>query len=123
MDQLLLIKLRSRNTSYISIIGCLPNNLAGGQSLAFDSIDEEKATWLEKPFEESEVIEVLRGINSDKVLGPDGFTMAFFQACWDVIKDVMRVFHDFHARSKFEKSFNATFIALIPNISNFFIYK
>jgi hypothetical protein len=117
MDQLLLIKLRSRNTSYISIIGCLPNNLAGGQSLAFDSIDEEKATWLEKPFEESEEIEVLRGINSDKVSSPDGFTMAFLQACWDAIKDVMRVFHDFHARSKFEKSFNATLIALIPNIS------
>jgi hypothetical protein len=25
--------------------------------------------------------------------------MAFFQAYWDVIKDVMRVFHNFHARS------------------------
>jgi hypothetical protein len=31
-----------------------------------------------------------------------------------VIKDVMRVFHEFHACSKFEKSLNATFIALIP---------
>jgi len=40
--------------------------------------------------------------------------MAFFQTCWDVIKDVMGVFHEFHASSKFEKSFNVTFIALIP---------
>jgi hypothetical protein len=29
----------------------------------------------------------------------------------------MKVFHDFHARSKFERSLNATFIALIPKIS------
>jgi hypothetical protein len=43
------------------------------------------------------------------------FSMAFFQDCWDVIKsDIMRVFQDFHAHSKFVKSLNATFIALIP---------
>jgi hypothetical protein len=24
---------------------------------------------------------------SDKVLGPDGFTGAFFKACWGIIKD------------------------------------
>jgi hypothetical protein len=65
-----------------------------------------------------EVLEVVKGMNSDKVPGPDGFSMAFFQACWDVIKvDIMGVFHDFHASSKFEKSLNATFIALIPKKS------
>jgi hypothetical protein len=33
----------------------------------------------------------------------------------EVIKaDIMGVFHDFHASSKFEKSLNATFISLIP---------
>lgn len=26
-------------------------------------------------------------MNSDKALGPDRFTMAFFQVCWDVIKE------------------------------------
>jgi hypothetical protein len=31
--------------------------------------------------------------------------------------DIMGVFHDFHASNKFEKSFNATFIALIPKRS------
>jgi len=57
---------------------------------------------------------VVKGMNSDKVLGPDSFYMAFFQACWNVIKvDIMGVFHNFHARSKFEKSLNDTFIALI----------
>jgi hypothetical protein len=51
----------------------------------------------------------------DKALGPDGFSVAFFQDCWDVIKpDLMRVFLDFHARSNFEKSLNASFVAPIP---------
>jgi hypothetical protein len=43
------------------------------------------------------------------------FSMAFFQVCWDVIKsDIMRVFQDFYTHSKFVKSLNTTFIALIP---------
>jgi hypothetical protein len=41
--------------------------------------------------------------------------MAFFQKCWDILKhDIMAVFANFHSRGKFEKSFNATFVSLIP---------
>jgi hypothetical protein len=43
--------------------------------------------------------------------------MAFFQACWDVVRvDIMKVFDDFHARGLFEKSLNASFISLIPKV-------
>jgi hypothetical protein len=57
---------------------------------------------------------VVKALNSDKALGPNGFSMAFFQACWDILKDdIIKVFYDFHARGKFERSLNATFIALI----------
>ena len=36
--------------------------------------------------------------------------MAFFQKCWEVLKDdIMAIFKEFHNRGKFEKSFNATF--------------
>ena len=35
----------------------------------------------------------------------------------------MKVFRDFHARDKFERSLNATFIALIPNIFGAVDYK
>jgi len=57
-------------------------------------------------------------MNSDKAPSPDGFTVAFFQACWNVINaDTMVVFHDFHASDKFKKSHNATFITLIPKKS------
>lgn len=77
--------------------------------LAFDSIDKVEATWLECVSEESEVLEVVKDMNMDKMLDLDGLTVAFFQTCWDVIKeDVMRVFYEFHACSKFEKSLNAS---------------
>jgi hypothetical protein len=57
---------------------------------------------------------VVKAMNGDKAPSPDGFFMVFFQACWNVLKkDIMKVFRDFHARGKFERSLNATFIALI----------
>jgi hypothetical protein len=83
--------------------------------LSFLSIDEDESIWLERDFEEKEVWDVIRELNGDKAPGPDGFTMAFFQKCWDILKyDIMAVFAEFHSRGKFEKSFNATFVYLIP---------
>jgi hypothetical protein len=54
--------------------------------LVFDSIAEEP-NWqlVERQYEEYEGLEVVKGMNSDKVQGHDGFTMAFFQVYWDVI--------------------------------------
>jgi hypothetical protein len=49
--------------------------------LSFLSIDANESIWLEREFEEEEVRDVIRNLNGDKALGPDGFTMAFFQKC------------------------------------------
>jgi hypothetical protein len=54
--------------------------------LAFNSLSSEEAAQLELPFEENEVLEVVKAMNRDKAPGLDGFPMAFFQDCWDVIK-------------------------------------
>ena len=36
---------------------------------------------------------VLNGFNGDKAPGPNGFSMAFFQSCWSVLKkEIMEVF-------------------------------
>jgi len=51
-----------------------------------------EASSLELPFEEREVLEVVKGLNCDKAPGPDGFSLAFFQDCWDVIKTDSRTF-------------------------------
>ena len=83
--------------------------------LDFPRISGDNAVWLERPFEEAEIFEVIKEFNGDKSPGPDGFPMAFFQACWGTLKsDIMAVFNHFHATGQFEKSLNATFIALIP---------
>ena len=53
--------------------------------------------------------------NGDKAPGPDGFSMGFFQCCWDILNpDVMTILNYFHGLSFFEKSLNATFVSLIP---------
>jgi hypothetical protein len=50
-----------------------------------------------RPFEEDEISNVVRSMNGDKSPRPDGFPMAFFHACWHVIKgDLLAVFSKFH---------------------------
>ena len=83
--------------------------------LAVPTIDEVDVVCLDKDFTEEEVFEAVKHMNGDKAPGPDGFSLAFFQACWTTLKaDLMQVFHQFHEHGTFEKSINATFIALIP---------
>ena len=54
-------------------------------------------------------------MEGDKAPSPDGFSLAFYRHCWGVVeRDVLVVFEEFYQHNKFEKSLNATFIALIP---------
>jgi hypothetical protein len=43
----------------------------------------------------------VRKLKGDTTLGPDGFSMAFFQKCWEVVKDMMALYKEFHEREKF----------------------
>ena len=53
--------------------------------------------WLERPFEENEIEIVVQGCNGDKVPGPDGFSLAFFQNCWSIVhNDILAVCQEFH---------------------------
>ena len=49
--------------------------------LEFPTISGDKDSWLERPFEEIEIFEVIKDFNGDKSLGPNGFPIAFFQSC------------------------------------------
>jgi hypothetical protein len=63
------------------------------------SIDEDQSIWFDRDFEEQEVWEVVRDLNGDKVLGPNGFTMAYLQKCWEVVReDIMEVSIKFQSR-------------------------
>ena len=79
------------------------------------SLNIEEADLLGRSFGEEEVYEVVMKMRRAKAPGPDGFSIAFLQHCWSVIKeDIMAVFDQVHAEGEFEKSLNATFIVLIP---------
>ena len=64
--------------------------------LNFPKISDEKADWLVRPFDEVEVFGVVKDFEGDKAPSPYDFPMAFFQACWDVIKsylmEILQVF-------------------------------
>jgi hypothetical protein len=50
-----------------------------------------------------------------KALGPDGFTVEFFKACWEIVrKDVYRVVEDSRRSFSILKALNDTMITLIP---------
>jgi hypothetical protein len=94
LDSLLIGDTQSSNQTEISvhivkfyqklfIEQCRWRPLADG--ISFDSILESESSWLERAFEE-EVRRVVLAMVGDKVPGPDGFSMVFFQACWDVLK-------------------------------------
>ena len=87
--------------------------------LDFDMIHAIDDNLLERRFKKEEILQVVNNLQGDKVQSPDGFTMAFVQKCKLIIeKDIMGFFDEVHSHGKFEKSLNASFIALIPKKQN-----
>ena len=93
-------------------------NSWGIEGLDWSPISTQSAEWLVRSFLEEEVCCVVFQLNKEKALGPDGFTIALYEECWDVIKeDLMKVFQEFHSRGVVNQSTNATFITLVPKKS------
>ncbi|RVW35353.1 Transposon TX1 uncharacterized 149 kDa protein [Vitis vinifera] len=88
------------------------------EGLDWSPISEESAIRLDAPFTEEEISKAIFQMDRDKAPGPDGFTIAVFQDCWDVIKeDLVRVFAEFHRSEVINQSTNASFIVLLPKKS------
>ena len=51
--------------------------------LDFACLDEDERYSLEREFEKEEILEALMEAEGDKAPRPNGFTMAFFQKCWE----------------------------------------
>lgn len=80
-----------------------------------NNINEEEKDCLQRQFEEAEVLNCIKLCANDKAPGLDGFLMSFFQNFWGMIKDdFMNAIRQFHERHEFEKSLNATYVALTP---------
>ncbi|RVW53977.1 LINE-1 retrotransposable element ORF2 protein [Vitis vinifera] len=56
------------------------------EGLDWSLISEESASGLDSPFTEEEISKAIFQLDRDKAPGLDGFTIAVFQDCWDVIK-------------------------------------
>ena len=88
---------------------------ASPEGLNFSRLNAMEAASLEVPFTEEEVHDALAELNGDKAPRPDGFTVAFWQFGWDVVKsDILGLFRDFHDHGRFVRSLNSTFMILIP---------
>ena len=73
---------------------------------------------MDSHFTEEGISKAIFQLGRDKKPGHDGFTIAVFQDCWDVIKeDLVRVFVEFHRNGIINQSTNATFIVLVPKKS------
>lgn len=57
------------------------------EDLEFASISGVDVEWMERPFDEEEVMGATRSLNGDKAPGPDGFSLDFFQSCWEVVRE------------------------------------
>lgn len=62
-----------------------------------------------------EVQNAVFGLSGDSVAGPDGFSGAFFQSCWDVVADdVVLVVKAFFCGQELPKYITHTNMVLIP---------
>ena len=83
--------------------------------LPFATLSHEEVGSLELPFREDEVFIALNEMDGDKAPGPDGFSLAFWQAFKHFVKsEIMEMSREFYANESFIKSLNATFVVLIP---------
>ena len=71
---------------------------------------------MEVPFSHDEVKNTINSMTSDKAPGPDGFTGAFFKACWEIIKeDVMAAMNSlFILNAQGFEWLNSACIILLP---------
>ncbi|RVW17381.1 LINE-1 retrotransposable element ORF2 protein [Vitis vinifera] len=88
--------LRERKKHILTDLGRIDRIEQEG-NLNLDLVSER--TLRRKELEDLLLKEEFFQLNKEKAPGPDGFTIAVYQECWDVIKDdLMRVFFKFHTK-------------------------
>jgi hypothetical protein len=66
---------------------------------------------------EEEIRHALFQMENNKVVGPDGIPIEFFQVCWAFIKsDITALFEDFHQGTLDIKRLNYGIITLLPKV-------
>ncbi|RVW79938.1 LINE-1 reverse transcriptase-like [Vitis vinifera] len=74
------------------------------EGLQFNQLSSREADGLEVPFSVEEIHSALMEMGGDKAPGPDGFSVAFWQECWDFVKEeVVEMFKEFFEHGSFAK--------------------
>lgn len=77
-------------------------------------VTSEHNVMFMRPIESKEVEEAVMQMEKGKALGPDGFTVYFFQNCWDLLKDeILEVVEESRWTGRLLSALNATFLPLI----------
>ena len=78
-------------------------------------ITDEQNHILGKSIEMTKVEMVVKQMEKDKAPGPNGFTMNFFHACWDWLKEeIWALVEDSRKIGNILRALNSTFLTLIP---------
>lgn len=65
--------------------------------------------------DEVEIKKVVFELNVDSACGHDGFTICFYQTCWDIVGlDIVQIVHAFFEGHSLPKSITHTNLVLIP---------
>ena len=87
--------------------------------IRFKTVNQQQNIELVAPFMEEEIQKAIWECGNDKSLGPDDMNFKFIKQFWDTLKpDILRFIHEFHVNGVFPRGCNASFIALIPKVSD-----
>ena len=92
--------------AYQQLLSEQPSQRVDIEGLHLQHLNFREAEVLELPFTEEKIHSALMEMNGDKAPGPDRFTVAFWQACWDFVKEeIVDLFKEFYDQRSFAKSF------------------
>ena len=81
--------------------------------------EPEDNAVLTASFLEEELKHAVFDMKVDSAPGPDGFNIAFYRGCWDIVKgDLMRSVNDFYLGNLDIKRLNYGVITLIPKVKD-----
>lgn len=85
------------------------------KGIIFSVLSHSDMSSLEFNFLEQEIKEVVSGCEGSKSSGPGVYNFVFIRNCWLFVKyDFVRLFKDFHGKSKLSKSIASSFLTLTP---------
>ena len=97
-----------------------PNSQAELLSVIPSKIYDDENEEFVKPISEHEISDAVWTLYLDRVSGPDGFTINFYQATWDIIKeDLRRMLKWTSKKDKIGGVTNSSFLSLISKEKKF----